>query len=1283
MKSGIDSENNDEVAEGAEDGARIQYLWGPQDSFNYTEPSRDGATSAFSSEIVSQPGDFIALVTTISQAYRHNNYLGMRCLDHEKWSQFDRGSTFLVSTSNLDFRVVSSIDPNKEETVRNRVVIKRIKGWSMTESQVQAFNRELRVIDYFREAEHIVDLRGIGWFYNAESVSGIPEPVLMLEQAEAVLHDIVKGLSMLHSHDVVHGDIKLDNVLIFLGERFEEGVVVRSYHAKLSDFNLAMFDNGHRQRKLGGTPDYMAPESDLFLTFPQLKQTDVYSLGVLFAKVAHRTEDLRILDTTRAFADYASNIEAFTEEMGRRAYIEVQGSTFSGAESKLIMDFLTNTLRFDPRYRSLDRLVQAFNGYFNIRPRPDKSPATLKESAPSDLEISYGKFMDLSGNIKSRITDSLLSIAIQGDAEPRHAKALFELGVIHLSRYSDPVTSRSEGIKYIWQAAEAGDIRAQAFYGRLQSGFDCPEHPDFPHRRIQWLSNAIEAGIQVHFHELAVTDPHHARLALRRYGASCIHEMFSKLPAAAKTIFKMHHAAATDSIESIVNLLGSDMGLLNAQNAAGDTPLLTACRFGQFKAAKELLRRSAKASLSNNTKENGLHFLWRFTHEQAAFLVPLLLRRGADPSEEAFFSQRSQPWDLVPKLSGTPIERLAKYNRLDLVKLLIERGIKISPRNGNQLRRMLLLAVRLQNVAMQEFLIRYASVRDHDFNPGIRPLRMAGWEYKGRRRDFSDAAILGWARHTGSGIDVPLDFWQAAYHGKSWRIAMEATIDITQRLQSDQGFDEAVLDRTIQLAIREKAYNAFEHLMNLKILQTDGTRGRMRTLKPLCWLEGNLLLERPATNMNYVDQVHYDTHVGTLAQQAILAGDRLLFHILAFKYGANIALPFLDDRGNQINCYSKIGSCQHRDLWFVRQFQKLNIDHCCPYENAQQAVEPWRHPLADALFSRYTALAMLLVESGARISDPLPSKHTFDNQNRTILDEVFAMAARNPASTEIIHFLFPINDPQRSISWWIPTSLKEDGGYPVFRLVHDAVLHLDRQQVVPLGIDQIWCRLLEEYPLVDNLPRYKRESILSMTEKLYDDYFNKALPTMTFNINLIPGVGTRVTLSLGSGLKMTLNDSILRIRRQSIRNFFYHLYLGSPVDDLPVMQYIGSCLWLIGYFPSLRHPVVVLSFATALTGGLFLLILVGAIYWIIQHWGQLIRIIVALLLLLLAWISLCIAVFSGYLLLAIVLGFMGFYIMLCIASIIGVRGSLEGIFIDPEDLKKADFSWISQALCCA
>ena len=82
---------------------------------------------------------------------------------------------------------------------------------------------------------------------------------------------MISALQYLHSHRVIHRDLKLGN--LFLNDKME---------IKVGDFGLATkldFD-GERKRTICGTPNYIAPEV-LEGKTGHSYEVDIWSLGVL------------------------------------------------------------------------------------------------------------------------------------------------------------------------------------------------------------------------------------------------------------------------------------------------------------------------------------------------------------------------------------------------------------------------------------------------------------------------------------------------------------------------------------------------------------------------------------------------------------------------------------------------------------------------------------------------------------------------------------------------------------------------------------------------------------------------------------------------------------------------------------------------------------------------------------------------------------------------------------------------------------------------------------------
>ncbi len=82
------------------------------------------------------------------------------------------------------------------------------------------------------------------------------------------LHDVACGLEYLHDHDIVHRDIKPDNIMV------DDNI-----HFMVTDFGISVQNIGHDKGAMGssGSPAYMAPE--IYTNGDAVKASDIWALG--------------------------------------------------------------------------------------------------------------------------------------------------------------------------------------------------------------------------------------------------------------------------------------------------------------------------------------------------------------------------------------------------------------------------------------------------------------------------------------------------------------------------------------------------------------------------------------------------------------------------------------------------------------------------------------------------------------------------------------------------------------------------------------------------------------------------------------------------------------------------------------------------------------------------------------------------------------------------------------------------------------------------------------------
>jgi hypothetical protein len=161
--------------------------------------------------------------------------------------------------------------------------------------------QELRILLHpqLRTCDSIISLFGLD-FQEDYDDSTIAWPVLLMEYAEygtldtlqedihmdvelrrVLLLEVAQGLQALHKCNIIHGDVKSENVLICRHQQ-------RKYTARLSDFGLSVFNpdiSKGDHRLPGETFLWSAPESDQALSVEGLRQTDVFSFGLMAWRV--------------------------------------------------------------------------------------------------------------------------------------------------------------------------------------------------------------------------------------------------------------------------------------------------------------------------------------------------------------------------------------------------------------------------------------------------------------------------------------------------------------------------------------------------------------------------------------------------------------------------------------------------------------------------------------------------------------------------------------------------------------------------------------------------------------------------------------------------------------------------------------------------------------------------------------------------------------------------------------------------------------------------------------
>ncbi|MBN1647363.1 MAG: protein kinase [Spirochaetales bacterium] len=178
-------------------------------------------------------------------------------------------------------KIFKAIDPKTKETV----IIKQLM---ITEKTIleKRFQREADIMSAFDHPNIVKVYKqfsiGKSWYITMEFIDGISLDGLIKKAgrlsnraAMLILLEICEGLKYAHNNDVIHRDIKPDNVLIS-----------KSGEVKLCDFGIATARPGNDEGLTNtgvimGTPAYMSPEQ-LMSSKHVDKRSDIYSTGVMF-----------------------------------------------------------------------------------------------------------------------------------------------------------------------------------------------------------------------------------------------------------------------------------------------------------------------------------------------------------------------------------------------------------------------------------------------------------------------------------------------------------------------------------------------------------------------------------------------------------------------------------------------------------------------------------------------------------------------------------------------------------------------------------------------------------------------------------------------------------------------------------------------------------------------------------------------------------------------------------------------------------------------------------------
>ncbi|KAF3360013.1 hypothetical protein VDGD_00675 [Verticillium dahliae] len=621
------------------------------------------------------------------------------------------------------------------------------KGGGISRKNIEAIKLEIQALSHQPILDHpnVVDLLGFSWarMSAAEERSQIV-PVLLLEFAShGTLRDYLcdnatspaerlrlgkglgEGLDALHKSGIVHGDLKLENALVF--DHPDGGVV-----AKLADFGSAvqLLEGGYQYR--GGTPPWTAPEWRKSIEPWEQHAADIYSFGLLIWTLclegrnpfsglsANEIEDRKTRDVTES--DAVKSVADHYEFFRHAVDVSTELEQFELYLTSVICPrkAFRYTLRFDTHQRDLGAALSALSVVDFYGANEDQDESTSKESPLMLKEYksinTYTKLTDMPEQVRQCLFRTFTAAVNESQAaQLEKAGMCFQLGLACLDGFTS-YWSIPAALTWLEKAATLGSEAARGVIYRIfcaTARSKLEQDPELASRLRGFLATATAMGSSSARRSLLELDVEAARVSTEAFkgrflpegmGAATtrldkevleavIHPRWQEgLSPGQKTKFQdqrsrtylnrkkgsiLHFASAygvsRDGFEAFLDLEKPDV---NAKDTDGNTPLLMAMRTGHAHLALALLRYGADPNASNDLGQRACHWAIQVDDQGSLEeLISVMLSKGADLEAVA---KRTDVSDgqvyRQEQYEGTPLFWAAIEGREDVISALLKNG---------------------------------------------------------------------------------------------------------------------------------------------------------------------------------------------------------------------------------------------------------------------------------------------------------------------------------------------------------------------------------------------------------------------------------------------------------------------------------------------------------------------------------------------------------------------------------------------------------------------------------
>ncbi|MCJ1404854.1 Ankyrin repeat domain-containing protein 44, partial [Xylographa trunciseda] len=485
---------------------------------------------------------------------------------------------------------------------------------------------------------------------------------------------IAEGLFALHSCGIVHGDVKLDNILIAVDSGTSEIV------PKIADFGSSLFKHPDiKYQRYLGTAIYNAPEiysqargvTSNYLPFGSLKACDAYSLGLLVwetfkngklyrspwdadGETHVRVEDLRVLAVQEL--DQVPGMVVKHQEQIRAVLLATIHENPSDRKTMEEVLIIVGQAIIESSYEPLDVPKPQFLGYMDFTIFEDViqtiKPSNFEHAGPATimpwpvhelLSSAFRQSCQSKDNIKAGLAALNLSIC-------------YSVGL--------GVERDTEQLLYwLRESARKGcreaRIIARRVYDALGASYDevCPV--EFEGGKMESYLATLEAATR----RAPYTTPFHE---LWQVGVSIF---WTLLPSDDEENV-LHKYSLLGTPDNVSQLLRA--GVEDHQDEHGQTALLLACRRGNMEIVKLLVSAGSDASIADSKGRTPLHMLVMFPANEVAQAAELLLSSPKVNVNATFLHNSERAPDYWAFLRGSPLEWATICGNRAATKVLID-----------------------------------------------------------------------------------------------------------------------------------------------------------------------------------------------------------------------------------------------------------------------------------------------------------------------------------------------------------------------------------------------------------------------------------------------------------------------------------------------------------------------------------------------------------------------------------------------------------------------------------